>query len=75
MLGVEKPLFCQKFLLPLALPFSVSITTMGLSPSRKWLLIAQSCLLVSLPLYLLPLCPCPEGHLSPLTCKRAKPPG
>lgn len=40
MWGVEKPLFRQTFLLPLALPSSVSINSVGISPSRKRLLLA-----------------------------------
>ena len=65
-LGVEKPLSHPKLLLPLALPSSVSTATMGLSPSGKRLLSAQSCLLACLPLHALPPCPCRTGHLSPL---------
>lgn len=39
--GVEKSLFRQKFLLPLALPSSVSINSFGVRPSRKRLLAAE----------------------------------
>lgn len=61
--GAEKPSFCQKFLLPLALLLSVSVRLMGLSPSGKLLLTAQSCLLACPPSIHCLSAPAPQASL------------
>lgn len=62
MWGVEKPLFHQKFLLPLALPLSVSINNVGSEFFQE----AAACL------HVLPLYPCPSGHDSPPNPQESK---
>lgn len=77
MWGVEKSLFHQKFLLPLALPCSVSINSVGVSPSRKRLLAAElrAALWPVFPGFHCLFTPALQAISPPVTRRRAEPPG